>query len=77
VPRGATTASWTPQRRESMRAWMFKTKPWTSSTGATSARGKKIVSMNALRHGRRSASVHAAGSVTACVERLARELGES
>ena len=74
VPRGAATASWTPQRRESMRAWMFKTRPWTSSTGPTSASGKAKVSMNGLRHGRRSASVHAAGGLTHALDQMTKAL---
>lgn len=45
--------------------------------GPTSDSGKAKVSMNGLQHGRRSASVHAAGSVTYALQRLARDLGES
>lgn len=73
---GATSADWTPERRKKQSEAVHRWKLWQSSTGPTSVSGKAKVSMNGLRHGRRSASVHSAGAVTACIDKLARELDE-
>ena len=46
--------TFSPEELERRRQQCLKTKPWLKSTGATSERGKAIVSQNALRTGRYS-----------------------
>ncbi len=74
MPRGRTSESWTPAHRKAQSAWMHQNKPWLLSTGPRTEEGKRASAYRSLKHGRRSASVHAAGSVVACVEKLAGEL---
>ena len=73
---GATSADWTPERRKKQSEAIHRWRMWENSTGPRTSEGKARSAMRSLKHGRRSASVHAAGSVTACVDKLARELDE-
>lgn len=73
---GATSASWTPERRKKQSEAVHRWKLWESSTGPRTPEGKARSAARSLKHGRRSASVHSAGAVTACISKLARELDE-
>ncbi len=48
---------WTPERRARLALRNRTHKPWASSTGPRSARGKAISAVNARTHGTRSAGV--------------------
>ena len=48
---------WTAERRARLALRNRTHKPWTSSTGPKTARGKAISAVNARTHGTRSASV--------------------
>ncbi len=50
---------WTARRRKQQACNARRNKPWTKSTGPKSAKGKEAVRMNALKHGRRAASLKA------------------
>lgn len=71
---GATSADWSPERRKKQSEWMHTHRPWLKTTGPKTEAGKRASAYRGLKHGRRSASVHSAGAVTACIDRLAREL---
>ena len=43
--------AFTPEELERRRQRIYEVKPWLKSTGARTARGKAIVSQNALKHG--------------------------
>lgn len=50
-------SGWTPERRAKQSAMMRRLKPWTRSTGPKTPQGKKRSSLNAYKHGMRSAAL--------------------
>jgi len=56
-PRRKWSTGWTPERRKRLTLRNHAHKPWTSSTGPKTARGKAVSAINAQTHGTRSASV--------------------
>lgn len=48
-------SSWTPERRAKQARLIQQWKPWTKSTGPTSAKGKAISARNAWKGGTRPA----------------------
>ena len=74
MPRGATPASWNPERKMAMSNWMHKHKPWESSTGARTAKGKANSAMRGLKHGKCSAPVRNAASVTHALNQMTKAL---
>jgi hypothetical protein len=64
---------WTPERRERQSELIQKWKPWENSTGPNTARGKTTSSMNALKHGMRSAEMRSIESAIAGLARFERE----
>jgi hypothetical protein len=53
-PQRIYAPGWTPERCEAARQRCLQHKPWKRSTGAKTLEGKRKVSMNAYKHGRRS-----------------------
>ena len=45
---------WTEERRKKQAERLKQTRPWEKSTGPRTAKGRKISSMNAMKHGHRS-----------------------
>jgi hypothetical protein len=74
MPSGATTASWTPQRRQAMSEWMYKHRPWDRATGPKTPEGKRASAMRWAKSGTRSAAVKQAASVKAALSRIEKEL---
>lgn len=74
MTRGRTPESWTLKYRKSQSEWMHQHKPWESSTGPGTARGKTKSAMRGLRHGRCSAIVRNAAGLTHTLHRLEKEL---
>lgn len=71
---GATSSDWSSERRKKQSEAIRKWKPWLNTVGPRTPEGKARSAARSLKHGRRSANVHNAGAVTACIDRLAREL---
>lgn len=71
-----TASAWTPERRKKQSEVVHRWTLWNSSTGPKTEGGKRASAYRGLKHGRRSASVHAAGAITASISRLACELDE-
>jgi len=46
---------WTPERRKKQSQLIQNWKPWENSTGPRTEQGRATSSMNALKHGMRSA----------------------
>jgi hypothetical protein len=53
-PQRLYAPGWTPERCEAARQRCLQHQPWRFSTGAKTPEGKRKISMNALKHGRRS-----------------------
>lgn len=56
APAPRHSRGWPPERRAAQAARCRAAKPWRKSTGPKSDAGKKIVSLNAYKHGLRSAA---------------------
>ena len=68
---------WTPERRKKQSQLIQNWKPWKNSTGPRTVQGRAISSMNALKHGMRSAEVRATESAIAMLARFEREARET
>jgi hypothetical protein len=53
-PQRLYAPGWSPERCEAARQRCLQHKPWRFSTGAKTPEGKRKISMNAFKHGRRS-----------------------
>ena len=74
MPTGATSASWSQERRKRASQLIHQWKPWTKSTGPKTVQGKAIVANNALKHGRDCRAVWTARKVASEMRRLETEL---
>ncbi|MFZ3193853.1 MAG: hypothetical protein WA154_11695 [Moraxellaceae bacterium] len=52
---------WTNERRQAQRERINKIKPWLKSTGAITAEGKAVISMNAFKGKSRNETLKALG----------------
>ena len=68
---------WTPERRTKQSQLIQNWKPWENSTGPRTAQGRKISSMNALKHGMRSAENREVEKLIAQLARFEREARET
>ena len=59
----------------SLRASVYRVKPWTRSTGPRTLRGKRRSKMNALKHGERSARAIAVRKEINLAFRILRSAG--
>jgi len=65
---------WTLERRRKQSEAIRKWKPWQRSTGPKTVEGKSRVSLNAFKHGMRSAEIRQIEAVLAEQARTEREL---
>ena len=68
---------WTLERRKKQSELIQNWKPWENSTGPRTAQGRATSSMNALKHGMRSAEMRSLESAMATLARFEREARES
>ena len=68
---------WTPERQKKQSELIQKWKPWKKSTGPRTAQGRKTSSMNALKHGMRSAENREVEKLIAQLARFEREARET
>lgn len=64
---------WTPERRKKQSKNIQKWKPWEKSTGPHTEQGRTTSSMNALKHGMRSAEIRSLESAMAKLARIERD----
>ena len=67
---------WTLERKKKQAEAIKRWKPWIQSTGPKTEEGKKASSMNALKHGMRSAGNREVERLIAQLGRLEREMRE-
>ena len=68
---------WTPERQKKQSELIQRWKPWENSTGPRTVQGRKTSSMNALKHGMRSAENREVEKLIAQLARFEREARET
>lgn len=74
MPRGSTSADWTPERRKNQSEAIRKWKPWQQSTGPKSRAGKHRSAMRSLKTGYNSTEVIESRKILMELRRLEIEL---
>ncbi len=65
---------WTPERRKKQSEAIHRWKPWEKAKGPRTEQGKKVSSMNAYKHGMRSAEYRAMEALIAFYGRKERAM---
>ena len=68
---------WTPERKCKQAEAIQRWKPWEKAKGPRTVQGKKVSSMNAYKHGMRSAENREVERLIAMLGRLEREARET